>query len=469
MLALSAIFFISWYQTQHIYRDPKTLLNKYYRLKQTHPTAAHQALKILLAQDSAYLPALSELGAQRMQALPEPKSLVAPKEFLQEPSKDTPPLFNEHPFTANTPRVIPIQNDLMSIPLKAKERSKKPQAMNQLMMNQLMLLKQAGFLAIQHNRTHEAIDYFSKAYQLSHDPRLAMQLGYLYDKIDDKPKAYHAFKLATLSKNKKRSLCAENNMTSLSGLQTKTLTKPYFSEIFFNPFSQTRFGLTVKPLIARLGVEQTNRLKTREYLFLRRTEDNKSKNLGQLSQIYEDNVQIMGVGGQLTPLSSLPVVAFLETGAAYDLIYRDRNRWRGDLRTGFMYYDEWGSKPAYFDSMKLSTRYYSYVYGEATYFTRYSNVIAGVKTHQGIRLLQYHTSMLNLYATGRMITDTQRQFFNNFAEVGPGIEFVPNNRFNVKVLFEHVHGVYLPAGATPNPYRQYYENTLVQLLFYVKI
>ena len=224
----------------------------------------------------------------------------------------------------------------------------------------------------------------------------------------------------------------------------------------------------MRPLVVRFGIEQPVALRTKQYVFLRRTEDNKSRNLGQIPQIYEDNVQITGVGGQITPLKGLPLIGFVEGGVAYDLVYRDRERWRGDFRGGAMYYNEFCTRPAYFDKPTWSTNYYSDLYGEATYFTRYSNLIAGIKTHQGIRLMQYHSSMVNLYVTGRAITDTQRQFFNNFAEVGPGLEFVPTNRLNVSLRFEHVNGVYLPAGATPNPYTHYYINNLVQLLLYVK-
>ena len=71
---------------------------------------------------------------------------------------------------------------------------------------------------------------------------------------------------------------------------------------------------------------------------------------------------------------------------------------------------------------------------------------------------------------GRVLGDTQHVFYNNFAEVGPGIAFVPSNRFNVQLRFEHVKGAYLPASSIPpNPYAKHYTNNFLQLLFYVKI
>lgn len=298
-----------------------------------------------------------------------------------------------------------------------------------------------------------------------------MQLAYLYDQVGNKPEAYNYFKfVAHHTQDKALELKAQNALTNLAGLQTKALPPPYFSEVFFTPFVQSRFGLTVEPFIWRLGVEQDNRFRTREYLFFRRVQDGRSANLGELSQIYEDNVQITGMGAQFMPVKRWPIIGFIEAGQAYDLIYMNRDRWRGDLRGGFMYYQERGAPPAYFDQLKIARGVYSTYYGDATYFSRYNNNVIGLaRTHQGIRLLQYKSSMVNLYATGRILADTRREFFNNFAEVGPGIAFIPSNRFNVQLRLEHVNGVYLPAGATPNPYDKYYTNNVAQLLFYVRI
>ena len=205
-------------------------------------------------------------------------------------------------------------------------------------------------------------------------------------------------------------------------------------------------------------------------MFLRRTDDNRSEHLGQVSQIYEDDVQITGVGAQVTPVPGLPVVGFVEAGTAYDLVYRDRDRWRGDLRAGLMYYQNMGCQPSYYARLNVSPRYYSEWYADLVYFSRYqNNVIGGAITRQGVRALQYKSSVLNVYVVGRALTDTQRIFYNNFAEIGPGISFVPSNRFHLQLRFEHLQGMYLPAGAIPNPYRKYYTNNAVQLLFYVKL
>ncbi|WP_419418446.1 tetratricopeptide repeat protein [Legionella sp. D16C41] len=336
--------------------------------------------------------------------------------------------------------------------------------------NNVLALKEAGYLAIELKQSNDAIVYFTRVYELTYDPAIAMQLGYLYNDTPNKNLAYRYFELATKTSDKKLELNAQNALTNLAGLQTKALPPPYFGEFFFTPFTQSRFGLTVRPMIARLGLEFASSWQPRLYLTFRRTDDNKSTNAGQLPQIFEDNVRITGVGGSITPFTNTPIVAWVEAGGAYDLVYRNRDRWRGDLRGGLMYYNEFGTKPAYYDKLRLSPDYYSTFYGDVTYYSRFDNNIIGTFiTRQGIHILQYQATMINLYFLGRVIEDTRREFFNNIAEYGPGIGLIPSNRYRLEIRFDYIHGTYLPAGGSVNPYGKHYTNKVVQLLYYVKI
>lgn len=376
------------------------------------------------------------------------------------------------PMSSITPRaVVPTKwSPLLDVAPTVMAPTRHPLVVRACHEKAVFTLKQAGFLAIQRGDIHAALVALTHAYRLSHEPLLAMQLGYLYDGCADKPRAYRAFKLATRARDPVLALKAQRAMTQLRGDQLKAWPKPYFSQVFFTPFTQSRFGLTVTPLIVRSGFEQTNAYQTKEYVFIRRTDDNKSVNLGQISQIYEDDVQITGVGGQWRVLPTQPVIAFAEVGAAYDLIYRQRDRWRSDVRIGAMYYDEFGAPLSYVNTLTWGCAYYANGYADAVYFSRYNNnVIGGVRTQQGIRFLQYHSSVVNIYMTARALMDTNRLFYNNFAEIGPGIALIPSDRFPMEIRLESIRGVYLPAGATPNPYATSYSNTIVQLLYSVKL
>lgn len=316
-LALLILFFNSaLIQSKTLLRDPRVLMNKYYLFKHSNPQAAKKALFIVLKQNSNYLPALIEsvqwhqndkntkellLTLQRLHHLvPENESytlqlanvyydegdwshaallfnhlvkhnqgnLHLQAEYALSTMNSSLPSYLEHATTdvkiVQLPTVL-LEHTIEPPPHKIKYHSsvKKPRPG----------LREKGYAALAQGHKIAAIDYFSRAYAITPDPGIAMQLGYLYDEINEKPLAYRYFQLATRSNDQELAFRAQNALTNLGGLQTKALPRPYFSEIFFTPFTQSRFGLTVRPFIARLGVEQDNCFKTKEYVFLRRAND----------------------------------------------------------------------------------------------------------------------------------------------------------------------------------------------------
>lgn len=472
------------HQSKIVPRDLRVLMNQYYRLKLSHPIAARHALQLVLQQDKNYLPALKESSQwylydhQLARARPVLERLHA---LL--------PNHQQYAFQLGTVYYQQGQWHKACV-IFSHLAHHSTGAMAYFAQQSLDAMASfvpyyADFARVSYQTSSGFIDAARSVPNLQRTRKLnlvptnerdptnqSMQLGYYYDGLNDKPKAYSYFQQAAKSCDPVVKCSANAALTNLAGMQTKALPTPYFGEFFFNPFTQSRFGLTVRPMVARLGVEQANRYRTKEYVFFRRTDDNRSENLGQVSQIYEDDVEITGMGVQVTPLPRFqPLVGFFEAGIAYDLVYRDRDRYRSDFRGGLMYYQEFGKKPAYYGKLTASTDYYSNWYADMTYFSRYNNnVIGGIRTHQGIRLLQYHSSMINLYVVGRVLGDTQHVFYNNYAEVGPAIAFIPSNRWNLQLRFEHVNGMYLPASAIPaNPYAKHYTNNILQLLFYVKL
>lgn len=520
----------SYHESKQLKRDALVLINTYYKIKAHDSVGARRALDIILEHDPDNITALMELSQWLMQeekheeAIPHLTKLTEllphetqyrfqlahahrqvgdweraqaiffelldeSSEFWQERTKAS--LKAMHSYIPNykdwvSARFIAHDNwqkqtdeksaDYHMNQFYALKRKQHPKARHYIEKitvkypKHITALKEAGLLAIQEGRVPDAIDAFSRAYEISGDPELAMQLGYLYVAIGQNKQGYRYFNYATFTENKQLELLAQDAMTRLQGQQTKDLPDPYFGEFFFMPFSQSRFGITVSQFIARLGVEFPVFLAPRFYGFTRRTQDNKSANLGELTELFEDNVWVTGMGSMIFPFKKIPTFFYVEGGAARDLIDQGRERWRPDLRAGMMYYQEFGKMPSYYDKPKYSLDYYSIWYAEATYFSRYdNNVIASIRTHQGIRLFQYKSTMLNLFIRGRVIEDTNRDFFNNFAELGPALGIVPSNRYNFEIHFDYINGVYLPAGGKErNPYAKTYSNKRVLLLAYVK-
>ena len=330
-------------------------------------------------------------------------------------------------------------------------------------------LKEAGYIAIKNRQYKKAIKYFSKAYQRSHESRCAMQLGYLYSEQHQYHLAIYYFEQAAKSSNQQLVLQAKRAITNLSGFYTKVLPEPYFADFYFNPFLQSRFGLAVAPLVSRVGLQRLAGFQQKLYFFFRQTQDNLSMSNVVISQIYEDNVRILGVGMQTRVFPTLPLFAFVESGAAADLINRNRNQWRFDFRGGLTYYSQWGARQFYYPKPTFMQHFFSTLYGNVTYFNRYNNLIATVQSQQGVYLFEHKNTMVNAYFLEHFLIDSKREYFNNLIEFGPGLSFIPSNKFNFQFRFEYLKGIYLPAGASVNPYGKQYTNKLFKLLFYVQI
>ena len=477
MILFILLIFVSQQQVPHIRRDPNVLLRKYYKLKHDAPTVAHQCLLMILKHHPDHVVSLHELSQwywnnhdwdhawpvlDKLHRLDPLNQHIAEQWQTLAQQKKTPPLLAVNAAAAGTP---PAQEsnmgDTSCLIVTDQPTPLRP--------DPVIILKNSAYEAIAHHDLTRAILLMKRAYQVHPDQNTALQLAYWYQQNHQTILAQHYFTFASRGSDLHLSQRAMAALTPPQASEKPFLPTPYFAEFFFTPFTQTRFALTVNQLNARLGVEQHNVWHTREYFLVRRTADNQSHSLGTLTQLYEDDVEIFGVGGQMMPRHDWPVVAFLETGAAFDLVYRNRPRWRPDLRTGLMFYQEYGTQAVDSDRLHLGHDYFHTWYAEMTYFTRYGNTIGGIRTHQGIHLLRYKSGVINTYLTGRVIFDTQRLFFNNYTEIGPGIAWIPFARYNLQLRFEHVRGMYIPAGNTPNPYSHYYNNNILQFLVYIKL
>lgn len=468
---------IAVHESMIVKRYPNTLLNQYYRLKNKNPSAALKALELILAQDKNHLIALNELS----QWLVAQKDWVGVLPVLQKLHSLVPDsgVYAEQlryvlVKTASYLPMYMLENNVND--LNYPNYSNYPNHQAQAAKNIDVKSTSAQRAACSSNENIQG-QHLKNNIKNQNGRYYLMQLGYDAANKGQNREAYQYFQKAAICHTEACTRLeivrrAQNAMTNLSGSQTKALPTPYYSEIFFYPFSQTRFGLTVTQIVARAGVEAANRWQSKTYLSLRRTQDNQSHNDGQLPQLFEDNVEILAVGGQFNPFPNFPMIVYAEGGGAYDLIYRNREPWRGDLRAGLMYYQEWGARPRYVLHPVWGLDYYSDGYVDLTYFSRYdNNVIGGARTRQGVRLFQLRSSMLNLYLVGRVLMDTRRLYFNNLAEIGPGISIVPSNRFNLQIRMEHINGAYLPTGNdySHNPYGTYYTNNLILLSFYAKL
>lgn len=334
----------------------------------------------------------------------------------------------------------------------------------------IKVLKELGYLALELKDNAEAYCAFKRVYKQNCDYNIASQLGYVSDALNYKREAYYYFCRASKSPDKKLSLKSNIAMTNLGGWQTRVLCDPFFADLYTSPLYYGRFELGILPVIARAGFYIGKKRRFEIYASARGTRDTKSTGSAISPNIFEDNVAIYALGARARIFDKKQLFFFVEGGRAYDLIFRNRDKWRGDFRGGFLYFDRYGKKFTYEDCLKFPLKFTGDVYLDSIYYTRYkNNWITNFRLRPGFRLLEFRSLNIDVYYKGLYIVDTNRDFFNNLVEQGPGIVLFPYNRINFALRYETVRGHYINVGTSDtNPFGPHYNNKIFLAEFYVR-
>lgn len=507
--------------------EPKTqqdrvnqVLNEYYRIKTKRPEQAQKKLAEAIAMDPKNFQALTERGFYQLQhknkhaaledflkayAVKPDENLAAQIGYLyadEHKNKEAIEFFKKLKDAKDEKlrkqarnSIIVLQGGgniakkpLESVPkteadrlfdqfyqLKKKNPRQAEKILDRLLdkyPDNVQALKEKGYLALDRKDYEVAYEAFHRAYVLTKEDQLALQVGYVLNGMKRNHEAYHYFALAARSKDKKISFKGNLSMTNLAGAETLYLPDPMFADIYVSPFYYSRFDLAVVPLIARAGIYLDPKHSTELYYSLRATHDDRSL-AGAVAVspiIFDDNVAIIGMGIRNYPIPKIPLYVFGEVGRAYDFVFRDRPRWRNDIRGGAVYGNTWGAKPTYTDSLKFSLAPVADAYGDAIYYTRYDhNFIADERFRPGVRVVQYKASYIDFYVKELVVGDTNHEFFNNYFEWGPGVVIVPYNPYSFDFRFETVRGYYFKVNSPdPNPYGPHYNNRIALAELYVK-
>lgn len=352
-------------------------------------------------------------------------------------------------------------------------------AINQLLHKHpkdLRTLKEAAYFAMEQKNYSAAIALWKQAYNLEKNPEYALNIAYLYDAQNNKPQAFHFFDLASKTTDLGMKTKAELAMTNMGGSQFKFLPSPFFAEFYSAPFYFSRFDLGILPTITRTGITINEKHHTDVYASFRRTKDDRSGTIqgliiqNSISQIFEDNVAIYAGGLRTYPWPEIPLQTFVEIGQAEDLVYRNRPKWRNDLRGGLVYYNAWGMRPTWTPGLSFPWKWVSTLYVDTIFYSRYNNNIIGTAWFRpGLRVATFQSASLDFYLANYLILDKNKEFFNNIYALGPGIAFQPTNRINLILRLESLQGYYIPVNSpTPNPYRSKYYNNMAMAEIYFR-
>jgi hypothetical protein len=473
----------------------KLQLQKYYDLKAIDKEAARELLNHILTEQPNNIQAHLELGysllaekklneakEQFAVALQLDASLVQAQKQIEAIDKEltAPPVVEVVAKAPPAPK-LPEDQELMQEFYKLQKIDIKKageilEIASEKFPHNLLIQKQKGYFLLNNKETDKALAQFQYVEELTpEDEQIKLQVAYLLSESHQQREAFEYFKRLSYSKDTDLEQKANVAMTNLSGLESKMLPEPWFFDTYYAPLFFSRFNLYVFPLQMRAGRKFGKNHEWEVYGITRATYDNNSNvnSNTQLSQIFDDNSIIFDAGIRYAPFAPyFPSFKLLiEGGKAYTLVLNTPTaaRWRNDGRGGFIMDKSWGALPRYAPEFVLPFKYVGKMYADTLLYSRYAgNIIGFFTTKQGIRLAEYHESALDFYVRVRASADKQHQFFNNFVEVGPGIEFYPTNRYSVSLRLEFLRGYYINVDSpSPNPYPPTYYNTLGLLEFYI--
>jgi len=326
-----------------------------------------------------------------------------------------------------------------------------------------------GYLLQRQGREAEALDAFKQAAKIRPDDEdLQLQIAYTEASLDQVKAAKARFEDLSYSSDKRIAQISCLAAQNLALPSQKLLPDPYFGEIATNPSYESRFDYGLFPAKARLGRTFGPNQRGEVYLYGDVNYDTRSEG-GEAPIIFNENTAGAGIGANYRPFEEVPLTVFGEVGASYDLLFRDRNRWRADVTVGAAMFSAHGDNRQWCpgDELFPLTAFADVGGTLGTYSREDWNGILQTDARAGLNLLRSKYGTIQGYGLVRVGADTNQDFFNNFVEFGPGLAYRFPTDIPLTLRVENRTGYYFPTDRANNPYDPLYNNTRVELgLFY---
>lgn len=319
--------------------------------------------------------------------------------------------------------------------------------------------KSLTYLQIRIGKQDAALQSLRKAEALDPtDDTLKLQEAYLLNSQKKNKEALVVFKELKQSKDTDIADKATQAVKNLSGGEVKT----YFRDVYFAPSYESRYDDVIFPLKVRYGKNFDNG-RAQVYGFLNLNRDTQSQG-GVRPEIIDENAVTLGVGANYQPWTSIPVRMYLELGGSYDLIDRNRDKFRESVVGGVTGYQEWNSQNNCETSLCFND-YFTDLYGNvATYSREDYNVIGDLRLRTGLNVYKGETGTVQAYLKLHGLADSKDEYYNNLFEYGSGISWQPFNYQPIKLRVERLYGNYFKD--VPVNTKDHYNNTRVELVFY---
>ena len=331
--------------------------------------------------------------------------------------------------------------------------------LSQLTPQDIKVWKSLTYLQIRLNKQNDAIQSVRKAEQLApQDDQLKLQEAYLLNQQKRNKEALALFKGLSTSSDADIAEKAQQAVQNLSGSTVPST----FKDIYFAPSYESRYDDFIFPLKMRYGKNLDNG-RAQVYGFVNLNRDTKSKG-GVRPEIIDENAVTVGIGANYQPWQSIPIRAYLEVGGSYDLIDRNRDKFRESIVGGVTGYQEWYANPTA-EQRTVWNDYFTDLYGNVASYSREDyNVIADLRLRSGFNVYRGEAGTVQAYGKLHTLADSEGENYNNLFEYGAGVAWQPFNYIPVKLRVERLYGHYFKdalADGTEN-----YNNTRTELVFY---
>lgn len=140
-----------------------------------------------------------------------------------------------------------------------------------------------------------------------------------------------------------------------------------------------------------------------------------------------------------------------------------------DVRTGLLFWYGWDKYFSYSSLMSFPLKLWGEIYSDVSYFkSQRKNVIGYCHIKSGLHVLQFWKSVLDIYGVFYIMKDINKCFWNNKAEIGPGIWIQPVSGLDLKFFMEYLFGTYFGIeGRDPNLYSQKYTDRRMGIIFWI--
>jgi hypothetical protein len=139
-----------------------------------------------------------------------------------------------------------------------------------------------------------------------------------------------------------------------------------------------------------------------------------------------------------------------------------------DVRYGLIFWQGWDREMSSPSPRRFPLSFWNEIYADFIHYHRdRANNILYLKAKAGLRMLRAHKTVLDLYGIQYLNYDTNGDFWNNKAELGPGVQVKPWTDFAFSLFVEYLRGSYYNrSGRYENPYPMKYNEVRAGLIFW---